>query len=141
MATLEEQIRRVKKLRGDVVFLQIAEANLKKMFLQDNQELYDTMEEVKQECAVTEQILRDMTLEAFKATGNKAPAVGVGIRVVTKLIYDVGKALEWAKQHGLALKLDVAAFEKIAKADKPDFFEVDTSPQATIATDLDKGDI
>ena len=138
MTTLDEQIKKVHKLRGDVAFLQTAEANLKKVFLHDNQELYDTMDKVKTECAEAEQALRELTLQAYKDTGNKAPSPGVGIRIITKLIYDVGKAFEWAKQHGLALKLDTPAFEKIAKASKPDFVENREEAQATIATDLSK---
>ncbi len=86
--------------------------------------------------------LRELTLEAYAETGDKAPAPGVGIREVTKLSYEAGVALAWAKEHGLALKLDVPAFEKIMKADKTsaDSFSITitTEPQATIATNLDE---
>jgi len=39
----------------------------------------------------------------------------------------------------MALKLDTKAFEKIAKADPPDFVKLTTEPQATIATNLEEG--
>ena len=138
---MEAQIQRVRELRNTVAELQAQRAKLENEFHLANDELFVDLATAKKECDEAEQVLRDMTIKAYEETGNKAPAVGVGTRVVTKLLYDVGKAFEWAKQHGLALKLDTAAFEKIAKADKPDFVAVEESPQATIATDLNKENV
>lgn len=84
-----------------------------------------------------EKLLRDLTLQAYAETGDKAPAEGVGIRERTVLTYENKIALDWAKAHKMALKLDTSAFEKIAKADPPDFVKITTEPQATIATNLD----
>jgi len=81
--------------------------------------------------------LRELTLQAYAETGNKAPAPGVGIRERTILTYDNKVAFDWAKAHKMALKLDTSAFEKIAKASPPDFVKITTEPQATIATNLD----
>ena len=83
-----------------------------------------------------ETLLRDLTLKAYAETGNKAPALGVGIREVTKLDYDKKVAFGWAKHHEMALQLDKKAFEKIVKADTPDFVIITQEPQATIATKL-----
>ena len=80
--------------------------------------------------------LRAMTLEAYLETGNKAPAPGIGIRILTKLDYKTETAFEWAVNHRLALKLDVPAFEKIAKASPLEFVSLREEPQATIATVL-----
>ena len=83
--------------------------------------------------------LRELTLQAFGETGNKAPAPGVGVREVTKLTYEPKSALDWARAHGIALKLDKKAFEKIAAASpetRPGFVTITEEPQATIATDL-----
>jgi len=85
-----------------------------------------------------EERLRELTLQAYAGTGNKAPAVGVGIRERTVLTYDGKVAFDWAKAHKMALKLDTSAFEKIAKADPPDFVKITTEPQATIATELNR---
>lgn len=84
-----------------------------------------------------EAILRELTLQIYVETGNKAPAEGVGIRERTVLTYDGKVAFDWAKAHKMALKLDTSAFEKIAKADPPDFVKITSEPQATIATNLD----
>ena len=81
--------------------------------------------------------LSELTLPAYAETGDKAPALGVGIRERTVLTYENKIAFDWAKAHKIALKLDTAAFEKIAKADPPDFVKITTEPQATIATKLE----
>lgn len=82
--------------------------------------------------------LRELTLQAYAETGNKAPTEGVGIRERTVLTYENKIAFDWAKAHKIALKLDTSAFEKIAKADPPDFVKITTEPQATIATNLEE---
>ena len=87
--------------------------------------------------STAENQLREFTLQAYAETGNKAPAVGVGIREVTKLEYDNKEAFNWAIGHEMALKLDSRAFEKIAKASPLDFVKTYQEPQATIATNLD----
>ena len=87
---------------------------------------------------IDEDKLHELTLKAYAETGNKVPAVGVGIRERTVLTYDNKIAFDWAKAHKMALKLDTSAFEKIAKADPPDFVKITTEPQATIATELEK---
>src|SRR3990167_7568994 len=82
--------------------------------------------------------LRELTLQAYNETGNKQPAEGVGIRETTKLEYAPQVALVWATDHRLALKLDIQAFEKIARASPLEFVKVVAEAIATIATDLSK---
>jgi len=91
-----------------------------------NQEVND--EEIK---------LRELTLQIYAQTGNKTPAPGVGIREMTRLEYDKEVAFTWAVEHTMALKLDVLAFEKVAKASPLDFVKVFQQPQATIARVLE----
>ena len=105
-----------------------------------NHILFEENELAKVQCGESEQLLRELTLQAYAETGNKAPAPGVGIRELTVLTYDGKVAFDWAKAHTMALKLDTSAFEKIAKADPPDFVKITTEPQATIATQLCKND-
>ena len=81
--------------------------------------------------------LRELTLQAYAETGNKSPAVGVGIRVKTVLSYLASEAMDWAMEHKLALKLDPSAFEKIAKTSNLPFVTISEEPQATIATQLE----
>ncbi len=134
---LKEQIKVVSEARGNA-----------KAYSEEKSKIYEEVEEkhaslfadafnaseiVKEE----EATLRELTLQAYAETGNKAPAVGVGIRERVVLTYDGKVAFDWAKAHKMALKLDTSAFEKIAKADPPDFVKITTEPQATIATNLD----
>ena len=85
-----------------------------------------------------EALLRELTLEAYAFTGNKAPAKGVGIREVTKLDYNPGEAFDWAVAHRMALTLDKIAFEKIVKASPLPFVTITYPPQATIASNLEE---
>ena len=94
---------------------------------------FNASELVKEE----EARLRELTLQAYAETGNKAPAQGVGIREMTKLDYDKDTAFKWATEHVMALKLDTTAFEKIVKASPLDFVKVSLEPQATIASHLE----
>ena len=80
--------------------------------------------------------LRELALETYAVTGDKAVAYGIGIRVLTRLAYEDSDAMSWALEHKLALKLDTSAFEKIAKTSNLMFVNISEEPQATIATDL-----
>ena len=75
-------------------------------------------------------------LELYKNDGTKKFDCGVGIRIMTKLDYDVNIALSWAKEHQMALLLDKKAFEQHAKVDKPDFVEISEIATATIPMKL-----
>ena len=105
---------------------------------QENLTLLNEVALTTQQTSEAEDRLRELTLEAYAKTGNKAPAQGVGIRVVTKLEYDRVNAFNWAKEHAIALKLDISAFEKIAKVSPPEFVIISPEPQATIATHLEE---
>jgi len=102
-----------------------------------NKVILDAVTDTATIVSETEATLRELTLQAYAETGNKAPAPGVGIREVTKLEYDAKIAFDWAKEHAIALKLDVSGFEKVAKVSPPDFVTIFQQPQATIATNLD----
>lgn len=113
--------------------LQAAEVTLKPQL--DKRKL--ASEAVRQ---LEDQIKR-MAVEHVKATGDKKPAPGVEIRLMHTLAYSEADALNWAKQHNLALKLDADTFEGLAKAAPKDFAGIVTfkdEPKATIATDLAK---
>jgi hypothetical protein len=82
--------------------------------------------------------LRELTLTAFKATGDKHPAPEVGIREGSELKYEKTEALTWAVEHKMALSLDTKAFEKIVKASPATFAFVEVVPTvtATITSDI-----
>jgi hypothetical protein len=87
---------------------------------------------------LTEQ-LHELALNDFRTTGSKKPHPALGIRVSTKLVYEPGMALDWAKTNlPAALVLDTKTFEAFVKATTvPVTFVSEMQiASATIATDL-----
>ena len=107
-------------------------------WLDENQPLLDTESSAKASCQEAEAFLRDLALDAYAETGDKAVAPGIGIRVLTLLDYDMQAALDWAMEHKIALQLDIPTFKKIAKTSSLPFVTISEEPQATIATELVK---
>ncbi len=100
-------------------------------------DLYRAKKDAEDALAAAEAALREAAVAEYVATGSKAPAPGVGIRVTKGLQYDAAQAFAWAKDTGMALVLDKKAFEKIAPAANLPFVVTIEVPSATIATDLD----
>ena len=138
---LKEQIGVVAKARQKAVELKSRRDTLLEEWNKANQVLFDALTQAGAEVAEVEAKLRELTLQTFALTGNKQPALGVGIREVTKLEYDPQEALTWAIKYKMALKLDVPVFEKRAKASPPPFVKITQEPQATIAVNLANLDI
>jgi len=135
---LKKQIGLVVKARRRASELKSQRDVLLEEWNKANQGLFDALTQAGAEVAEVEARLRELTLEAYAQTGNKAPVAGVGVREVTKLEYDIKVAFDWAVEHTMALKLDTSAFEKIARASPPHFVRVFQEPQATIATQLEE---
>ncbi len=136
--SLLDQIKEVARAR--ILAQQASEAKMAAWVQWNNEHrgLLDTAVNTAKVVEEAEALLRELTLKAYDETGSKTPAPGVGIRERTVLQYDGKVAFDWAKAHKIALMLDTKAFEKIAKADPPNFVKTITEPQATIATDLSK---
>lgn len=107
-------------------------------WLEENQILFDTEKDALTLCQEAETKLKSLAVESYNKTGNKQVAVGIVIKVMTILNYDATVAFDWAKAHKIALKLDAKTFDKIAKADPPDFVKITEVPQATLAQELEK---
>ena len=136
MSKLEEQIKVVAEARAKEQVHKGVVDDLRFLWEKSNATILTTVAQAKVDVSVEEAKLREPTLKAYAETGDKAPAPGVGIRERTVLTYDNKVAFDWAKAHKMALKLDTSAFEKIVKADTPDFVKVSTEAIATIATEL-----
>ena len=81
--------------------------------------------------------LREAAVAHFTATGDKYPALGVEVKMATRLEYDPADALMWGYAHGVALQLNKPFFEKLAKAEPPTFVQVLQVPFGTIAANLE----
>ena len=140
MVELTEQIKVVAGLRVASVTLNDSLSESRSLWELGNKNLIESVTNGKDAVMEAEAKLRELTLQAYAETGNKAPVPGVGIREIIKLEYDPKEALAWGLEHKVCLKLDVSAFEKMSKTAselRPSFVTLKTEPQATIATDLE----
>jgi len=135
---LTEQAQEVAEWRARVAGLQATAKKLEAEFRQQYVVLYTDLARSEDALKTTEAALRTEIVAQFKATGNKHPAAGLGIREIVELNYLESDALEWAKEHAMCLTLDKKAFEKVVKAINGalPFVVQETVPTATIATDL-----
>lgn len=107
-----------------------------------NAELIQSHDAAKVALDGAEAELRAWGRAAFRETGNKKPAPGVGVRVSKKLIYPERRALDWALQHAPVLvmrSLDKKAFEALMKTQPQDFVTEEETVTITLATDLEAG--
>jgi len=98
--------------------------------------LLDTFNSTAQQVREAEAKLRELTLQVYEETGNKAPTKGVSVKIFEVLNYDPKVALKWAMTHQIALSLDKKSFEVFAKAAPLDFVTITKEAQATISQDL-----
>jgi len=134
---LQEQIKVVIEVRCQYHIAKDNKDSALKMWEEQNEDIISSASIASENMTEAEAKLRELTLQAYAETGDKAPAPGVGIRERTVLTYDGKVAFDWAKSHKMALQLDKKAFEKIAKVSDLDFVDVATEPIATIATTLE----
>jgi len=112
--------------------------------LPEYQELGEVSEKaqgVRDTIAALRTEINDLTLNTYKATGEKKPAEGVGVRVGTVYLYDPDQAKSYCLgELPEALKLDSRTFEKYVKGVqevKPlDFVTTEEKITPTIASDL-----
>lgn len=135
---LDKQIAFVAALRQHLSLLRDREAALRAEWEEQNRELLTESEQARQDVAEAEAELRALTLGAYKATGSKKPAPGVGVRIVKSIEFDEDKALHWcvANQYLNCLSLNRTTFKKVAEGLGPDFVTFKESAQATIAKEL-----
>jgi len=133
---LHQQIRVVALAREEAVKAKETKQVAFLAWQEEHAELLNSAEETATIAMEAEAKLRELTIQIFKETGNKSPALGVGIRELTKLEYDPEVALEWALEHKIALSLDRRLFETFAKTTPLPFVERHIDLQGIIAADL-----
>ncbi len=132
-----EKLRELHGLRNDYRALTERKAALLKAFQVAHAVLWSEVEKAQAQVAALEDSIRAETIRAFQETGNKAPWPGVGIRERSRLDYDPALALNWAREHNIALALDRKLFEQAVKiVALPSFVTAKVDLQATIAQDL-----
>ena len=138
LGKLEQSVMRLKDLR-EAAQAAIAELDASRQkWSDDNELLINKMELLKDGVKEFEENIRKQAVIKFEEDGDKNPGVGLGIRVINVYHYDEAEAFEWAKEHTIALKLDVVTLKKIAAATGVPCVKIVKVPTATIATDLNK---
>ena len=94
------------------------------------------IDELEHAIANNEEEIRSEGMGLYCENRDKNIGYGVKARILMKLDYAEGEAFKWAKEHGIALKLDTKVFEKIAKADKIDFVQLINKIQITIPKEI-----
>src|SRR3990167_809369 len=140
---LKEQIGKIAQLRKDSAFFKGLKAKSFTEWNDKNRELLDKITELESSLVNSENTLRsqavaDYVLTAACGKENKNPIPGIEIKLFQEIRYDPTEAFVWAKEHNLALALDVKAFEKIAKTSPLGFVAMAQIPRAQIASDLSK---
>lgn len=132
--TLESETDRLIRLKQLFEKLKLRKNILEEEFKKENHLFFEEYEINRDRLNSAEENVRILAIERYKETNNKILYKNIGIRIMTKLEYSQELALEWAKQHNLALELDKKSFEKIAKMDNTDidFVKINKEPQATI---------
>ena len=134
-----EAIKAVAKLRSQLAIVKEAKQESYDKWIKTNSLLISSVEIATKYLQEAEDAIRLEAIEEYKlCPSNKAIAPGVTIKIFDILEYEPGKALDWALEHKLALKLDTPKFEKLAKISPPDFVGIGQEPRCQIATDLEK---
>mgnify|MGYP001603298321 CR=1 FL=1 len=137
---LRDKIAEVARLRRGRQGLADAVQLLREVWEAENAGLLADLDTARQAAFVAEEELRARAVAVFRETGSKQPGPGLGIRVVKALTYPADAAVAWASAHEMMqfLRLDKAAFEKVAADLGLDFVTVNEVPTAQLAADLDK---
>ena len=136
--SLKAQINAVVKARQNAQQAAELRTSAYNKWVEEYSPLLDDEAVAKSLCQEAEGKLRELALEVYAGTGDKAVAPGIGIRVMTRLDYENKDAMDWAIEHKLALQLDATTFKKIALTSNLPFVTITEEPQATIATELVK---
>ena len=129
----------VERLRGEREAIEIdlaaAIQEAKDKWNAEHSEFLAIWEDCKGLADDAEATLREMVVTEYLASEktDKQIAPGCSVRVNTKLRYDAGAALDFAKTHGICLKLDAKEFEKVAPTICPQLVETEETVTAVIS--------
>jgi len=133
---LEEQVNRLAKVFEEQKKIHEEILVKREEFQKNNAALFATHESILEEIGKLKEAISTDAIEKFGNTGEKKLYGGIGIRVMTKLLYEEPVALSWAKEHSLCLKLDSKAFDKIAKTQEIDFVKKEEKVITTFPAEI-----
>lgn len=144
--TLEDDIRTLADLRDEYFKLDTQLEVSRQKWLEENAELIMKRSAIDDQIKTEEEFIRRDAVTEFVTTGNRKPAPGLQIKIVEKLEYPEGDAVQWAINHDAhgVLKIARSNFDKAIKGEiamgkmPPEFLTLHKGPHAQIATDLRK---
>ena len=87
-------------------------------FETENQALILSIGEYENSCNEVKEIIKVEAIEEYNSSGEKKLLGGIGIRVLTKLKYELDNAMDWAEKNmpaAIIQSIDKKAFEGFAK--------------------------
>ncbi len=99
-------------------------AELRAEFQKANAYHYTELEAWERKFTEADQRLRDIALAHFETTGEKTFDENLSVRVNTKLVYEMPKAVEWAEQNApvmIVKAVDKKSFESLPTVADLDF--------------------
>ena len=111
----KNDLTRLKAAMESLAVLKEEKIAAMEQFEQEHVSLFDAITKVTDDINTLKDGIMRQAIEEHSATGERKLAGGVGIRMMTDLIYDETIALQWAKDHEMALMLDAKLFGKLAK--------------------------
>ncbi len=134
--TLESFMAEMKAAKEEDNVLDKIEYERYDKYLEENKDLLEARKVLCEKISGCADTIREIMLMHYNKHGVKKARCGVAIRLTKKLIYDVGVAFGWAKSACKIVvtpeRLDVRAFEQMAKITDLDFVKIEEVPQATI---------
>lgn len=120
------------KLRKAITNMRDSLKERKARFEEENNALISSIRQYEEQLTTSEAELRKAILDDNLRTGNKTYPAGIQVKDFTVLEYDEAKALAWARQAGVAIKLDKTAFEKIARTSALEFVKISYEPRVQL---------
>jgi hypothetical protein len=135
---------RVRALAADRSTLSTLQAEMKakqEAFENETRELRTKINQVKDDVAAGEMIVRTRGIEVYAATQDKKPVPGIEIKLKKAYAVDQAAGLAWAIEKDMCLTpatLNVEAVKKLATVQPLPFVTVTEEPSVQISTDLAK---
>ena len=145
--SLQERVYEVARLRRLLSDAEEAMNEEKRAFESQNTELSTSLKELSKGLEQCESALRRDALAYVQQTGDRCPAHGVGVRMLTTYDYDPYRAFDFARRCKHAeqlLKLSTRAFGQLIRAraeeGRPlEFVKVAVEPQIVLSRHLPEG--
>lgn len=136
-----EALKRLYKVRDEFRAIGSKIEVMETMFRTEHQETYKERERLKNEIMIMEMGIRSEAIKLFEADHETNREGGVKIKMITNIAFDREKALSWAKEHNMALKLDDDQFKEVMYSLKepPEWVTIDKKPRADIPKVLKGG--